>query len=214
MLLKDQLEQMKGCYVKIGSKLSFVYCQKCDDNIYDTLYMLGKDEYKRILETLAKTKKHLETFETRWEKNINRRVECLEKKQKNRLAAKIKVETNIYKRFCKTEKLPIDEEKIKEIKSEITEKYNIKFAEEMQELLTKANDDKAEDYRVSTGRLENYTLYKQEFMPFIEREVIEVYPSIVEKNTFIIKVTGHEQGRFWDRDEYDKYMQGKVIADE
>lgn len=214
MLLKEQLEQMKGCYVKLGSKMSFVYCQINDDNIENVLNKLGKEEYKRILEVLARTKKHLDNFETRWEKNIKRRVEYLEKKQKNKLAAKIKNETNNYKRLCKKEKIEIDLDKIEEIKDTTTKEYEKNFAEEMQELLKKAQEDKAEDFRVSSNRLENYTLYKKEFIPFVEREVIEVYPSIVEDNTFIIRFTGHEQGRFWDKDEYDKFMRGEEISDE
>lgn len=43
-----------------------------------------------------------------------------------------------------------------------------------------------------------------EFIPFLEREVIEVYDSLIHENEKIIRVTGEEICDYWDKEEYDK----------
>ena len=44
MLLNEQLELLKGTYIKLGSKMSFFYCQKCDKKILETLEKIENKE--------------------------------------------------------------------------------------------------------------------------------------------------------------------------
>ena len=52
------------------------------------------------------------------------------------------------------------------------------------------------------------------FTPFLTREVLEIHDSCVEENTKIIKFEGEEQGRFWDKEEYNKWLNTGVIPEE
>ena len=54
-------------------------------------------------------------------------------------------------------------------------------------------------------RIENFT-------PFLERKVIEVYKSIVDKSVTIIRFSGFEQGAFWDKEEYDQFLENTKEA--
>ena len=44
----------------------------------------------------------------------------------------------------------------------------------------------------------------KEFIPLLEREVIEIYDSCIHENEKIIRVTGLEKGKYWDKEEYQK----------
>lgn len=49
-------------------------------------------------------------------------------------------------------------------------------------------------------RIENFT-------PFLERKVIEVYQSILDKNVTIIRFSGVDQGAFWNKEEYQQFLE-------
>ena len=43
-----------------------------------------------------------------------------------------------------------------------------------------------------------------DFVPFLEREVIEVYDSCINEKEKIIKVAGMERCKYWDKEEYQR----------
>ena len=49
----------------------------------------------------------------------------------------------------------------------------------------------------------------EDFVPFLEREVVEVYDSSLHENEKIIKVAGLERCKYWDKEEYEKDKKGK-----
>ena len=52
----------------------------------------------------------------------------------------------------------------------------------------------------------------ENFKPFLDRKVIEVYKSIVDKSVTIIRFSGFEQGAFWDKEEYDQFLENTKEA--
>ena len=56
-------------------------------------------------------------------------------------------------------------------------------------------------------RLKGLNKRIEKFTPFLERKVIEVYQSILDKNVTIIRFSGVDQGAFWSKEEYDKFLE-------
>lgn len=70
------------------------------------------------------------------------------------------------------------------------------------EFKEKLNIEKEETLKKCKKRLKKVNNYIDSYIPFVKRETIEYYPSIVTPQTTIIKVVGTEIGLYWDRSEY------------
>lgn len=95
--------------------------------------------------------------------------------------------TNNYKMVCKQYK---DIRTKKEIKEHWLKKKNHAFV-------------------YYSKRLKGLNKRIEKFTPFLERKVIDVYQSILDKNVTIIRFSGVDQGQFWDKEEYHKYLEDK-----
>lgn len=204
MKLKDKLDLLQGQYVKIGARMSFIYCQICDKNIYETLKVIEKKEYNRICNVLKKTQTTLKNFNDSWEMRIDNRIETLKAQQKTRLEQELKKVGRNYNLSCKDKGRLPDPSKRSALQKEKSKELEKLFKEELKQLKDKCAEDRKQELNVLKNRLNNYESYKKNFQPLLEREVVDFYPSIVEEKTYIIKITGNEIGKYWDKEEYDR----------
>lgn len=202
MKLKEQLELLRGKQVKLGSRMSFIYCEICDDNIEKILLEMEKKEYNRIVKIKESTKKSLNNFEKHWKIKKEKRIELLKKQQEKKLEIEIKKEIKNTKIILKNKGIIITKKHKEKIENEVTKKWKKTFDEQLKELIEKTKNDKEENWEVLNKRYINYSNYVKEFEPFLEREVLEVYNSIVDEETIIVRFTGNECGKYWDREEY------------
>lgn len=172
MTLKEQLDLIKGKDVKIGFRVSFIYCEINDDNIENVLNELSENEFKKNKNELKKAKNYLNNFDMFWKNKI-----C-----------------NAKKKFIKDN--PYADRK------------------QIKTFLNKLEENKKIDLQKSQDRVLNLSSIIKNWIPFINREVLEVYNSIVDKETIIIHCEGQEFGAFWDKEEYQKVLKGEIIEDE
>ena len=63
---------------------------------------------------------------------------------------------------------------------------------------------KARHKQKTINNVERMRKLKDEFKPFLEREVVEVYPSCYNDDLIVV-VTGYESGSYWFRSEFQEY---------
>lgn len=159
MKLKEVLKLYQGKQIKIGADISFMYCEICDENIWDIIQKLSDERHKFIQQKLINYKEYLKNFDKFWNEKLQRQLNNAKLNKLNRF--------------------------------------------EIQELKERWQFEKTEDYRIMKARLEKYTEFNNNWIPFLEREVLETYDSIIY-DCKIIKIEGKEIGNFWDKDEYNK----------
>lgn len=220
MTLKEQLDLLRGKEVKIGFKSQFVYCGICDENIENILNEASEKEHNNLITLTNIYSYELENFDLLWKTRIEKiitRIEAI-KENKEKIANERYGRTlkKIKKKIEKKLKKVNEEKEIRKIKSE-----KRKLRKEEKEKLTatlnslKINYDKEKwqaKLEIMQEKRKQFLIKKtpiyvkrlKEFTPFLEREVKEVYNSILDNNTKIIKCKGHEIGGFWTKQEYDK----------
>lgn len=180
MLLKEALQLYQGHQVKVGADMSFFYCEICDENIFETIDKISDERYAYILTRLAFfTDKHT-NFPTYWENKFKRNLEVF----KNGLVKQMR------------EKYP---HKPDHQLAVLVERH---FKYEINEEIEKLNERKDKELNHIKRMIKRYTDYLTNWQPYLEREVLEVYDSIVY-DCRIIKITGPECGKYWDREEYN-----------
>lgn len=202
MKLKEQLELLKGKQVKLGARMGFIYCEICDDNIEKVLSLIEEKEYQRILRIKNITSKSLKNFDNHWKNKKGKRIELLKKQQQNKLDLECKKEIKNAKMILKEKGILLNKKHEEKIKRETLKKWEKTFEKQLKELIEKTNIEKKESLEFLNNRYDNYSKYVKEFKPFLEREVLEVYNSIVDEETIIVRFTGNECGKYWDREEY------------
>ncbi len=222
MILREQLKELRGKYIKVGSRMAFWYCQICDDNIEKVLDKLSKKEHKRITTKLEQTTTELNNFEEIWKKRVARTISRKKGGHKRIIEDHVKKDIKYYLAELKEKgiKLKKDEKKelIEQLTKEYTKKYKKEFGKEhnkqLRELKTIILPHKKEEYYTKlTNKYNQYTKLVKNFKPYLERKVKEVYNSIVDENTVIVKVTGYEEGKYWDQEEYDKENNPYKVGD-
>ena len=63
MKLRHQLILLQGKQIKVGSLISFFYCEECDANIFNTMEKLSDEEFNRISYILSEALYLKENFE-------------------------------------------------------------------------------------------------------------------------------------------------------
>lgn len=180
MKLKDLLKKYKNKQVKLGSKTAFVYCEIVNGDIIDNLLFLSDKELEKLHELRAKYIKHMETFELYWSIRIQNKID----------------------NFI---------QEMKEVCLNKNKKFRLSDYKKPIELLSKKLEDaKEDDFKTTQRNLNQYTKRIKEFTPFAEREVLEVYDSIYDKDTIIIKFEGEDEGDFWFRKEFVNVWGGLV----
>lgn len=73
-----------------------------------------------------------------------------------------------------------------------------------EEIISEAKDEAANRLERNVRRNAALTKKIEEWVPFLDREVVEQYKSIVDRNVDIIIFSGDEEGAYWDEEEYVK----------
>lgn len=213
MILRDQLQLLKGKYVKVGSRMAFWYCEICDDNIEAIMDELSNKEYKRITSNLEATTNELNNFEEIWQQRLERNIKRLKGHFKAIIEKHVKKEIKNKLAELKEKKIKLSKDEKKELRASLTLEYTPKYENEykkaQEERLTELIEitlpqKKEEHLKELTNRHKRYAKLVKAFKPYLERKVKEVYPSIVDENTVIVRVTGYEESKYWDREEYDR----------
>ena len=217
MTLKEQLDLFRGKEVKIGFKSQFVYCGICDENIENILNEVSEKEHNNLITLTNIYSYELENFDLLWKTRIEKTLNRIEaiKENKEKIANERYGRTlkKIKKKMKKKLKNAIDEKEIKTEKRKLMKEAKEKLTATLNSLKIKYDKEKWQ-YKLEIMQ-ENrkqflmkktpiYVKRLKEFTPFLEREVKEVYNSILDKNTKIIRCKGHEIGGFWTKQEYDK----------
>lgn len=190
MILLEALKQYQGHQVKLGADTSFIYCQICDENIFDLIKQMSDERFAFIHNKKDEYIYLYDNFENIWENRFKQRIEALQNNQKKRA----------------TEHIKLKHRKVKNIDT-LVDKYmklnKEKFDIEIKELELKLTLAKQDEYTKVRKNLKRYKHYCKIWKPYLEREVIEVYDSIIY-DCKIIRFEGVEVGQYWDKDEYDK----------
>lgn len=198
MLLKEALQLYQGHQIKVGADTSFIYCQICDENIYETINKLSDDRFVYNHVKLDEFKYLYDNFENIWKKRIKQRIELFKKRQQD----KILDEIDEMKPKKKSKK------KIESLIIELNRKYKKEFELELDEFKVKLNLAKQKDWQRIKNGLNNFTNQVENWKPFLEREVLEIYDAQLY-TCKIVKFEGPEIGAYWDKDEYDKANRNK-----
>lgn len=210
MKLRHQLMLLQGKQIKIGSLISFFYCEKCDENIFDTIDKISDQEFDRLVRILNDALYLKENFEEIWKKKIEYRVNCAKKSQQKSVKKMATQEIKRIREELKEQKSDkkLGRQEAKELKEKLIEKYTKEnkklFKVQIEELIEKMLSNKARNYEETLQTIEEYVPRVRDWAPYLEREVIEVYDSIVDENCKIIRITGLEKSKYWDRDEYNR----------
>lgn len=103
MILKEKLERMipRNIYVKIGSNSGFIYCEKCDENIIETITRISQDYYFGLLDKIQKIEHYLSEFDNLWDNRIElllrQWIKSREKQPTARMIEKFKEKLEIKK---------------------------------------------------------------------------------------------------------------------
>lgn len=73
-----------------------------------------------------------------------------------------------------------------------------------EEIISEAKDEAENRLKRNVRRNAVLTKKIEEWVPFLDREVVEQYKSIVDRNVDIIIFEGDEEGAYWDEEEYVK----------
>lgn len=220
MKLRHQLMLLQGKQVKIGSLISFFYCEKCDENIFDTIDKISDQEFDRLVRTLNNALYLKENFEEVWKKKIEYRVNCTKNSQQKSVEKMATQEIKRIREELKEQKSDkkLGRQEAKELKEKLIEKYTKEnkklFKVQIEKLIEKMLFSKARNYEETLQTIEEYVPRVRDWTPYLEREVIEVYDSIVDENCKIIRITGLEKSKYWDRDEYNRDVNGGGVVNE
>lgn len=66
MTLKEQLKELQGYVVKVGAAVNFVYCGKCDENVFDEITKVSDWEIDHLNELIDLLNEHLNNFDKCW----------------------------------------------------------------------------------------------------------------------------------------------------
>lgn len=91
MKLKEQLELLKGYDVKIGGGISFIYCEICDENIFNIIEKNSIDYHRDLIKIKNELLYEIENFDSIWKQYVNNKIKIL----KNKQTQKIENESNI-----------------------------------------------------------------------------------------------------------------------
>lgn len=210
MKLRHQLILLQGKQIKVGSLISFFYCEECDENIFNTMEKLSDEEFNRISYILSEALYLKENFEEVWEKKIAYRVSCTKNSQRKSVERMANKEIKRMREELKAQKSDkkISREEAKKIKEELIEKYTKEnkklFKVQIEKIIEKMLSNKEINYEETLRIIEEYVPRVRDWTPYLEREVIEVYDSIVDENCKIIRIAGLEKSKYWDKDEYNR----------
>lgn len=222
MILREQLQELRGKYVKVGSRMAFWYCQICDDNIEKTLEKYSKQEHKRITTKLAQATTDFNNIDKLWKQRAKRLVNRLKNYHAKIINNLVKQDIEDKLAELKSQKVKLKKDAKKELIETLTTEYTAKYKKKLKKGHKEQLDTlkkvtlpikKEKFYTKVENRYNLYTKLVNAFKPYLEREVIEVYNSIVDENTLIIKVTGYEEGKYWDQEEYDKVNNPYKVGD-
>ena len=215
MKLKEQLKLLKGYQIKVGSATNFFYCEICDNDIFDIIQKLSDEEYARIVGINDEAKYLLDNFKEIWKEKLETKIKYLHnshneeiKKEVNKRIKEVRLklkEEN--KKLSKEEKASLKEELTPIVEKEFVEIYNAKLEKLMEKIRLRKIASKEEALKT----IEVYTEKIKNFIPYLEREVLDVYDSIVQENTKIINITGDENSNYWDREEYNLDLKRKGL---
>lgn len=208
MKLKEQLELFKGKQIKIGAEISFFYCEECVPNILDIINTLSEEEYDRITRIKLESINIIDNFEAWWDERAKRKISALTLKQEKKINKMVSSKIKEIKAELKKQKKRLSRKENAILKDSLQKKFRKEntgvFRKELRKLKKKISEHKPVVYQEILERRDRYIIKVKNFIPFLEREVIEVYDSIVDETCKIIKVTGDEKSKYWDRDEYLK----------
>ena len=216
MKLKHQLILLQDKQIKVGSLISFFYCEKCDKNILNTIEYLSNKEYERITNILNEALYLKQNFEEVWKKKIERKIQTTKASQQKMLKTMASEEIRCMRKVLKENgsKEKINKEKAKLLTEKLIKKYaklNKKiFKKQIKKVVIKMLKAKEKNYEKTIKTIEEYIPRIENWIPYLEREVIEVYDSIVDENCKIIKITGLEKSKYWDKEEYNRGEGGVV----
>lgn len=99
--------------------------------------------------------------------------------------------------------------KYKKCKVELKDNYF--FCNSLEELEKEIQADKERSFDTLTSYNEKIGTYLDNYKPFLERDVLEIYPSIdtYENVDLIIVFDGIETGRYWTCEEYERGVNEK-----
>lgn len=82
--LRQVLEELipLNVNVKINSGTNFLYCDKCDNNIFKTLEKMSIDIYNDLERKIVILRRYIKYFDKIWEKIITRRIAYFQKVNK------------------------------------------------------------------------------------------------------------------------------------
>lgn len=193
MNLREALEMYQGHQVKVGSEVAFVYCQICDENIYDLMDKLSDERNAFIHEKYEYYKHYNDNFEAVWGKGFKNRITRFKNIQRNGVIKKLKSTIQGFKKL---------DEEYKQLLIE-TELLDPKYEEDLNEYIEKIKSRKDEDRKKVSNAKTRYKTYIDTWSPYLERKIVEIYDATLY-DARIIKFEGPEHGPYWDKEEYDK----------
>lgn len=185
MNLKEALQLYQGHQIKVGAEMSFFYCEICDENIFDIIENLSNERFAFIHVKKDEFIYLYDNFEKEWKNKFKRRLNAFEQRRRNKIVDENK-------------KVPVGK-LAKIINRELNSK---EYKQELQEYIEKMEKQRADEWKFVVRSKERYTNYCETWIPFLEREVVEIYDAELYECK-IIRIVGPELGKYWDRGEYN-----------
>lgn len=215
MKLRKQLELLKGYQIKVGSATNFFYCEICDNDIFNIIQKLSDNEYARIVGINNEAKHLIKNFKAIWKEKTETKIQYLRNSHNEAIKKEVNKRIKEVRDKLKEENKKLSKEERASLKEELTPIVEKEFAKlydaKLEKLMEKIRLRKIASKEEALKTIEVYTEKIKNFIPYLEREVLDVYDSVVQENTKIINITGDENSNYWDREEYNLDLKSKGL---
>ena len=213
MKVKEALKVHQGDLIKLGADNGYIYCEVCDERVFEVLRGYDRDETETIKTNLQRVTNYIDRIDRIWAMKLSIKAKDLQEKSNAKFEKQWRVKIKKKAAALREENKKRAEKGRKPRKTEAelfielqTEKEKEKAELDEQiareiELLTEENKEAQEDdLRKRKSYKERLEKRLESYTPIAERQVRDIYKAIYGETVILFE--GLESGKYWSVKEY------------